>query len=405
MSDVFVAGAERSSLALQVMFVRYARTSTVLALIAIVAGLFTAWGASYVTGGSRTAVPHLFYLPVILAAVRFSWRGALTASVTAGLLAGPVLPADVATGAEQPFEGWALRLVIFTLVALLVSWLLRGRTESISSSLQDSLVSSRLVRAVHRGEVEVYYQPILDMGSGRFVGLEALSRWNDPRRGPLSPDDFIARAERTGAIAVLDQYVLSHALRQARRWSQRVGPVQMSVNLSATRFADDDLVTSVGAALADAGLPAHYLQLEITESAIIGDVEAASVQIAALRRLGVRVAIDDFGAGQCSLAYFNQFEVDTVKIDRGLVSQIGEAPQTERLLSGLVRMFHALGLNIVAEGIEKADQYVHLQSLGCDLAQGFFVGRPAPAKDIEELLRRRGLMADRATAISPPVAV
>jgi EAL domain-containing protein (putative c-di-GMP-specific phosphodiesterase class I) len=319
----------------------------------------------------------------------------------AGLLAGPALPADVATQTGQPAAGWVLRLAIFVLVAVLVAWLVRDRRESLGAAVNDSLVSGRLVRGLGRGELEVWYQPILDFDTGRVVAVEALSRWRDPKRGWQRPDEFIPQAERTGAIAVQDRHVLRVAAHQARSWSDQLAPVLVSVNVSATRFAENDLATDVAEVLAESGLDPGSLQLEITESAIIADIGAAIEQIAELRRLGVRVGVDDFGAGQSSLAYLNRFEVDTVKIDRGLVSQLPAQPRAERLLAGIISMFRTMQLTIVAEGIETAEQYVHLQEAGCQHAQGFFIGRPAPAPEITSLLMHGARSAHRADA-GPP---
>lgn len=388
MTPMLSESAKRGVLALQFVFVKYTRTGTMLAVAAVVVGLAGAWAVSYLTGGSRTAAPHLFYLPVILAAVRFSWFGALPTAAVAGLLAGPALPADVATHTGQPVTGWVLRLAIFALVATLVAWLARDRRESLGVALNDALVSGRLVRAIDRGEIEIWYQPIQDLIAGGVVAVEALSRWHDPKRGLLAPDEFIPQAERTGAITVLDRHVLREAVHQARLWTDQIAPVLVSVNISATRFAEHGLASDVAAVLAESGLTPHRLQLEITESAIIADISAAVDQITELRRLGVRVGIDDFGAGQSSLAYLNRFEVDTVKIDRGLVAQLTTQARSERLLAGIISMFLAMKLTIVAEGIETADQYVHLQEAGCHHAQGFFVGRPAPATETAALLQR-----------------
>jgi EAL domain-containing protein (putative c-di-GMP-specific phosphodiesterase class I) len=227
------------------------------------------------------------------------------------------------------------------------------------------------------------------LAEGKIVAFEALARWRHGSRGLLSPDEFVPAAERTGAITSLDKYVLWEAAGQIQRWSSQVGPVGVSVNVSATRFAQHDLPDQVERVLCETGLPANALQLEITESAFIEDTLAAAKQIAQLQALGIRVAIDDFGAGQSSLSYLKHFTVDTIKIDRGLVAEMHQDPRTERLVSGLVRMFQGLQLEIVAEGVENAEQYVHLQSADCLLAQGYFIGRPASAVDTEHLLKGR----------------
>lgn len=264
-----------------------------------------------------------------------------------------------------------------------------GQSEPISAAFNDTATSSRLLQAIRRGEVEVYYQPILDLAEGRIVAVEALARWNHPRWGLVNPEEFIPQAERTGAISQLDRFVLGEATRQVKAWTTHAGGLGVSVNVSATRFSELDLTAHVAGVLAATGLRADALQLEVTESAIIDDVTAASRQIEQLRSLGVRIAIDDFGAGQSSLSYLNAFVVDTIKVDRGLVAEIARQPRTDRLVSGMIQMFRALDLTIVAEGVENAEQYEYLQSARCHQAQGFLIGRPVSATETGKLLSAR----------------
>jgi EAL domain-containing protein (putative c-di-GMP-specific phosphodiesterase class I) len=220
------------------------------------------------------------------------------------------------------------------------------------------------------------------------VAVEALARWHHPRRGMMPPAEFIPAAERTGAVRALDQYVLREATRQARRWADAGTPVKVSVNVSATRFAQRDLPADVAAALAESGLSPEVLQLEITESALIEDVQGASRQLAELRRLGVSVAIDDFGAGQASLGYVSRFAIDTVKLDRSLVAGLEDGPTAGRLVGGFLGLFRSLGLHVVAEGVEDASQCARLTAAGCEMLQGFYIGRPAPAAATTGLLSR-----------------
>jgi diguanylate cyclase len=380
--------ARRGGVALQFLFVAATRLGTLLAVVSIVAALAAAWAATYAAGGSHTAMPHLFYVPVILGAVRFSWSGGALAAVVAGLLVGPAMPADVAAGTPQPLQGWLLRLVMFLGIGLFVAWVLRDRSDSIGRSFHDTLVTSRLLQALQRGHVEVHYQPIFNMENRRIVGVEALARWTDPRRGIVIPGEFIPAAERIGAIAELDRFVLEQTVQQVGAWSAEFGPITASVNVSANRFAHDDLCREVHEVLARSGLPAEHLQLELTESAFIQDMETSRAQIARLRRAGVKVAIDDFGAGQASLSYLTTFTVDTVKIDRSLVERVAEEPRTARLVAGMIQLFEAIELRTVAEGVETAEQYVHLESAGCRLAQGYYTGRPVPADQMSQILAR-----------------
>ncbi|HET7388175.1 MAG TPA: EAL domain-containing protein [Nocardioidaceae bacterium] len=377
-------GANRSGLGLQYIFVGLTRLGATVAMGSVLVGLGVAWLASYIAGGSHTALPHLFYVPIVLAAVRFSWAGAVGSAVGAGVLAGPLLPADVAAGSDQPLGGWLLRLVIFVGIGLFVAWLARDSSESIPRAFQDAVLSGRLLQGIERGEVHVVYQPIVDMKTGRITAVEALARWTQPRHGEVSPGEFIPVAERTGAVAALDRFVLKEAVNQVQCWSTPSAPLKVSVNVSATRFAQDDLVENVEAALTRSGLPGGQLQLEITESALIHDVSSAAAQIARVRALGVRVAVDDFGAGHASLSYLDSFAIDTVKIDRSLTSRVVAEPRTARLVSGIIHLFASIDLEVVGEGIETAEDYVHMQSLGCLLGQGFYIGRPVPAEEMAD---------------------
>ncbi len=386
MPTVIARGAIRSRCIAQALFVLYSRSSDVLALLAVVVGLAGAYASCIAAGGSHSAAPHLFYVPIVLGAVRFSWPGAATSVLAAGLLAGPVLPADVAGQVEQPVQGWLLRLVMFAIVGLLVAWLVRGRGEPMRAELYDTLVSGQVLRAIDRGEIEVFYQPVVRLADRRVTGLEALARWHHPRRGYISPAEFIPAAERTGAITAIDRHVLRVAAKQAQLWSTDLGPLTISVNVSATRFAQRDLSADVSRVLNETGLPSHALQLEITESALIDDVDAASAQIAQLRELGVRVAIDDFGAGQASLGYLSHFDVNTVKLDRSLIAEVATAPRTTRLVAGVIGLFQGLDLDVVAEGVENTDQLLQLDEAGCRLVQGFFFGRPASTPETTALL-------------------
>jgi diguanylate cyclase len=380
-------GADRGRLGFQFVFVAFTRMGITLALASVLGGLLVAWGLSYAGGGSRSPMPHLFYIPIVLAAVRFSWPGASVSALCAGLLAGPLLPVDVGTGASQPLAGWLLRMLMFVVIGLFVAWIGRGRSESVRVAFQDAVLSGRLLEALSRGEIRVFYQPILDMETGQVAGVEALARWSDPRHGEISPADFVPVAERTGAVAALDRFVLGTAVDQVLAWSQQFGPLKVSVNVSATRFAQSDLVDNVKDVLVRSGLPPSQLQLEITESAVIDDVAAAAAQIRQLRGVGVRLAIDDFGAGQASLSYLNEFAVDIVKIDRSLTARVVAEPRSARLVSGIIKMFNAVDLEVVGEGIATAEDYVHMQSLGCRFGQGFYIGRPAPADQMTEFLR------------------
>lgn len=243
---------------------------------------------------------------------------------------------------------------------------------------------SRLLGELHgaaeRGEMRLHYQPILDLGTGRVVGAEALLRWQHPRRGLVGPDAFIPLAEESGEIVPLGAWVLRQACREAAAWPSEVG---VSVNLSPRQLRSPDLQATVDDALARAGLAPERLQLEITESMLLEDAEAGVV---GLKARGLRVAIDDFGAGYASLGYLRRLAIDTIKVDRGYIAGFLEDARSQAILRAMIGLGQELGLAIVAEGVERPDQAGQLGAMGCTLAQGFMFGRPVPPEAFAELL-------------------
>ncbi|WP_017936633.1 EAL domain-containing protein [Nocardioides sp. Iso805N] len=350
------------------------------------AALGGAWAGCLAIGGSHSAGTHLFYVAIVLAAVRFTWRATAVVAVAAGVLGGPLLPADVSLGIAQQPDAWIPRLGIFLMIGVLIALLVENPEATLRSRLLDAMASARLLRALKRGEIEVFYQPICRVQDDRITGLEALARWRGSAGGYVSPGIFIPPAERTGAIAHLDEYVLRRAIAAARGWQSGAQPLYVSVNLSATTLAQPRLVAMIDRILGDAGLPPHLLQLEVTESAAIDDLPGAVRQLEALRARGVKVAIDDFGAGQASVSYLQNLPVDVVKIDRCIVSAATSDDRSRRLLEGVAHMCDLLGLQVIAEGVELAEQLTCLREIGVPMAQGFLLGRPAPAGEIHALL-------------------
>lgn len=367
---------------------RAVRLDAVLALVVVVVALAGAWWVSYLAGGSKTVYPHLFYVPIVIAAIRFSWTGAVATALAGGILAGPALPEDVAASLAQPVTSWLVRLAMFLAIGLVVAVAVRGRASPIRSALSDTIVSSQMLQAIRRGEIEPHFQPIYHSVTRTVVGVEALARWKHPRRGWMGPDTFIPAAERTGAVVALDLHMLASAARTVRAWSTDGHPVRLSVNVSAVRFAKGGLVDDVIRALEGSGLPPAQLQLEITESAFVANPAEAARQLADIRRLGVRVAIDDFSAGQSSLLYLTRFPIDVVKLDRSLIGEVTTDARVARLVAGVIVMLRSLSLETVAEGVETADQHAYLDSVDCQYLQGYYIGRPAPAAQIEQLIAR-----------------
>lgn len=239
-----------------------------------------------------------------------------------------------------------------------------------------------LRRAAEHDEFEVYYQPIIDLGTDELIGFEALLRWNHPERGLVGPDEFIPVAEETGLIVPIGSWVLRQATAQLAVWQDSVGSARelhMAVNVSTRQLQHSAFVDEVAVAVADAGLSPSALWLEITESAMMDDPESAAGTMRALRELGVKLAVDDFGTGYSALGYLTRFPVGVVKIDRSFVAGLGTDDDSEEIVRAVVAMAHAIGLSVVAEGIETPMQRDRLRELDCDMAQGYLYGRPRPA--------------------------
>jgi len=254
------------------------------------------------------------------------------------------------------------------------------------SSLVNLRTTNELRRGLERGEIVPYYQPVIMLDSGRLVGFEVLARWRHPDRGLLGADKFLPMAEETGLISDVGAAVLRASLAQLGTWlhSGRVGgELSMSVNLSARQLGDSDLVDIVSEALAQSGVPADQLWLEITETALMADVKAASVRLRELRSLGLHLAVDDFGTGYSSLTYLKRFPVEAIKVDRSFVSGLGIDSEDTTIVEAVVKLGHSLGLQVVAEGVETPLQLGRLREIGCERAQGFLFGRPRPADLVE----------------------
>ncbi|WP_127476857.1 EAL domain-containing protein [Sulfurivermis fontis] len=239
-------------------------------------------------------------------------------------------------------------------------------------------LESQLRHALERGELSLHYQPQVICGSGRVAGAEALLRWNNPSFGVISPDRFIPLAEETGLIVPIGRWVLEEACRAAAAWPQ---PLRVSVNVSSRQFRDGTLVETVAAALAQTGLAAEQLELEVTESLLLEDVEGTAGILDQLQLLGVRIALDDFGTGYSSLSYLKRFPFGALKIDRSFVNDIIDEPDDAALCEAIIQMAHVLNLKVIAEGVETAEQLAYLSARGVDLVQGYFYSRPLPAAE------------------------
>ncbi|MEU9440423.1 bifunctional diguanylate cyclase/phosphodiesterase [Streptomyces sp. NPDC048304] len=259
-------------------------------------------------------------------------------------------------------------------------------------------LSSTLRPAIERGEFTLEYQPLVGMGDGRLAGVEALIRWNHPQFGTLTPNRFIGLAEEDGSIVQLGRWALATACRQARRWQMdhpEEPPLFVSVNVAVRQVWDSDLVADVAQTLAETGLAPHLLQLELTESAVMGSAGRPLQALQALSDMGVRIAIDDFGTGYSNLAYLSRLPVSTLKLDGSFVRgfQYEEAakgvvpnPADEVIVEAMIQLAHRLGITVTAECVETSAQADRLRRIGCDTGQGWLYSRPVPPDRISELL-------------------
>jgi EAL domain-containing protein (putative c-di-GMP-specific phosphodiesterase class I) len=249
-------------------------------------------------------------------------------------------------------------------------------------------LETELRSAVERGELELHFQPIFDIASGRIDDFEALIRWRHPRDGLISPDRFISLAEETGLIIPIGQWVLETACRQLKTWHQMFGDhdLSVSVNISARQFQHPKLLVEIARVLRAADLPAHCLTIEVTESLAMRDAASAAAILTDLKALGVGVAIDDFGTGYSSLSYLHRFPCDVLKIDRSFVSRLGHERPDRAIVEAIVALAHALDMQVTAEGVETGEQLARLAALGCERGQGYYFSRPVPAARASELL-------------------
>jgi diguanylate cyclase (GGDEF)-like protein/PAS domain S-box-containing protein len=271
----------------------------------------------------------------------------------------------------------------------------KGRVVVFEQSMHRSVVrrarlEADLRQGLDRGELLPHYQPLIDLGTGDVVGVEALVRWQHPTLGMLPPAEFIPMCEDGGLIVPLGRMMLREACQDAKRWqAMRAGlPFRVAVNISARQLRDRQLLGEVVSALADSGVGPDAVELELTESQLLSDLDEVADQLADLREMGVRIAIDDFGTGYSSLAYLQRYPIDTLKIDRSFVATAMGSGREAALVRCIVDVAHALELDTVAEGVEDAAQAMLLRDLGANVAQGYHFARPMPAADIDALLRR-----------------
>jgi diguanylate cyclase (GGDEF)-like protein len=250
---------------------------------------------------------------------------------------------------------------------------------------------TELRRAIDRGQLVLHYQPKVDLRTGEIHGVEALVRWKHPERGMVPPDEFIPPAQKTGVIGPLTMFVLDEALRQCRNWALQGLELCVAVNLSTRNLLDVHLPDTVGELLSRWEVPPSLLELEITESTILADPIRAMQILSRLDEMGVRLAIDDFGTGYSSLAYLKRLPVDELKIDKSFILGMEESENDAVIVRSTIDLGRNLGLRVVAEGVETSTAWNRLASLGCDIAQGYYLSRPIPAGELTEWVRARAV--------------
>jgi EAL domain-containing protein (putative c-di-GMP-specific phosphodiesterase class I) len=236
----------------------------------------------------------------------------------------------------------------------------------------------------------VHYQPKADTHTGRVIGMEALVRWDHPRRGSVAPEEIIRVAEQTGLIRPLTLFVLAQSLRQCRAWRRAGFPFDVAVNLSLRNILDAELPNDVRRLLDDVGLPAGALTFEITESSIMADPVRTEAVVARLRAMGVAMAIDDFGTGYSSFSHLRRLPVDEIKIDKSFVQHMAHDHSDFTIVRTIVDLGRNLGIRVVAEGVESVDAWQRLAAVGCDVVQGYVLTRPLGALDLDRWLAEGG---------------
>jgi EAL domain-containing protein (putative c-di-GMP-specific phosphodiesterase class I) len=248
-------------------------------------------------------------------------------------------------------------------------------------------LEAALGHAVERGELRVHYQPKVSLvGELGVTGFEALVRWEHPERGQIAPAEFLPLAEETGTVLRIGEFVLTEALRQISLWRQFKPDITVSVNLSPRQLEDAGLVSMLASAMRAAGVDPEALCVEVTESAVTRNPEVAIRALEGLKAIGVQIAIDDYGIGSSSLTDLKRVPADTLKIHESFVATIGSHPADAPIVGSVVKLGHALGFEVAAEGVETDAQLAELVALGCDGAQGFLLGRPVPGEAVHALL-------------------
>lgn len=257
-----------------------------------------------------------------------------------------------------------------------------------SPSLEYQQQYQQLQAALENGEFQLYYQPQIELETGQIIGAEALLRWRSPTRGFVSPGEFIPLAEKTGFILPLGDWVLRTVCAQIKAWEAAgIDPIRIAVNLSSEQFNQSTLSDEIAEILEQSGIAPHYLEVELTESLLVQDIDATIERMKALRAISISIAIDDFGTGYASLGYLQHFPFNVLKIDRCFVENIDQNSRNAAIVNAVIQMAHDLDLDVVAEGVETTAERQFLKQHGCDSFQGYLISKPLPADEFAELLK------------------
>ncbi|NMM17947.1 MAG: EAL domain-containing protein [Cellulomonas sp.] len=362
--------------------VRGSRAPAGLVIAVLVAMLVASWALAYTTGGTRSALPHLFYLPIILAALSFGLRGAMATALVATVVSGPAIPLDVATGEPQTDLGWLLRGAMFVLVGAVASLALvmreRAEAQQLSTEVRSAMTPMApddhahgallpLVDAViDGGTFHPVFQPVYALAGGRLVAVEALTRFDVlPYR---TPDLWFAAAARVGRGVELEIAAIAAAIVAAQ---DLPAEVSLSVNASPATLAHPGLLDLVRSC------DGRQLTVEVTEHAVIEDYHLMKERLVEIRALGVQIAVDDAGAGIASLQHIVQLAPEIIKLDISLTQHAGSSPFRRAMAGALIEFAHRSGAQLIVEGIEDAADLTLWSALGADAVQGYLVGYPA----------------------------
>lgn len=359
------------------------------ALILIGAGLVLSWLVVHLAGGAGSMVPHWYYIPILFAATRFGPLAALIVAVVAGVLAGPLTFEAVAGGIPQEAGKWLTRAGFFIGIGQVSAWLLAPAMRPLGDEVRRIRWEHEIRRGLAQQEFYLLYQPLYSIRDRRYTGVEALIRWRHPARGELSPAHFIEIAEDSSLIHEFGDFVIETACRQASEWralaiDQHRPHWYVAINLSARDLERPELAQNIVTALERYNLPPDMLHIELTESVLV--TEGAAFQMRQLKKLGVKLAIDDFGSGYSSLSYLNRLPVDVLKVDRSMIVDLGSSSSSHALARGMVMLAGSLGLQTVAEGVETREQLSAVRGLNFDFVQGYYFARPQHANQIPGLL-------------------